>query len=94
MIQLKEIEASELPDEILDFAPIECMDCGYDGHIPRKFFLVEPEISNESEYNELRALIKNELGYDSFGETACDVGYLITVSRCPKCNSENIFEDF
>lgn len=91
---LKEIDPSQLDDEILEFGPIECMACEFNGHIPRKFFVAEPEVSNESEYNELRSLVKAELGYDSFGEVACDAGHVITVSRCPKCGSEEIFEDF
>lgn len=93
-MELKEIDPSQIPNEIKDISPIECMDCGYNGHIPRKFFSVEPAVSNEKEYNELCLLVKEKLGFESFGETGYDDVHLITVCRCPKCGSEEIFEDF
>ena len=93
-MELKEIDSSKLSEEILNFSPIECMNCEFEGHIPRKFFIVEPEITNEEEYNELRSLVKKTLGHDTFSELYCDYGFLISVSRCPKCGSEEIFEDF
>ena len=93
-MELIEINSSEIPEEITDFSPIECMSCGYDGHILRKFFTVKPKINNEKEYNELCLLVKEKLGFESFGETGYDDVYLITVCRCPKCGSEEIFEDF
>jgi len=94
MIQLKEIDSSKLSKEILDFAPIKCMDCGFDGHIPRKFFMVLPDVNREKEYNELQSLVKKQLGYNSFSECYCDAGFLISVCRCPRCGSEKIFKDF
>ncbi len=93
-MQLKEIDSSQIPEEITNFSPIGCMNCGYEGHIPKRFFAVEPKINNEKEYNELCLLVKEKLGFESFGETGYDDVYLITVCRCPKCGSEEIFEDF
>jgi len=93
-MKLREIKSSGIPKEITDFSPIECMDCGYDGHIPQRFFAVEPRVNNENEHNELRLLVKKELGFESFGNTGYDDIDLITVCRCPKCGSEEIFEDF
>lgn len=94
MIRLKETDSSKLPRELLEFAPIACMDCGFDGHISRRFFKVLPGVDNEEEYNELEFLVKKKLGYDSFSEYCCDIGFLISVCRCPKCGSEEVFEDF
>lgn len=93
MLQLKEIDSSTLPEEVIAIAPIECMNCEYDGFIPLKFFKVIPEINNEKEYNELCSLVKEKLGFDSFSECFCDAGYIIGMCRCPECGSEEIFED-
>jgi hypothetical protein len=93
-MELKEVKVSVLPKEISDMTPIECMDCGFDGLIPKKFYRVFPDINNDEEYEELCKLIKKELGHESFGQTGDDKGFIITVSRCPRCNSESIFEDF
>lgn len=94
MIELIEVAASSLPDDVLDFSPIECMECQYNGHIPRQFFKTNQNISNEKEYNELRSLVKKKLGFESFSECYCNDGLVISVCRCPKCGSEEIFEDF
>ena len=93
-MQLKEIDSSQISQEIRDFRPIACINCNYHGHIPKRFFIVELSINNEKEYDELCLLIKEKLGFESFGETGYDDVYLITVCRCPECGSENIFEDF
>ncbi|MBW2975433.1 hypothetical protein KY366_06960 [Candidatus Woesearchaeota archaeon] len=93
-MELREIDPSKLPEEIADFAPIGCMDCGFEGYIPRKLFLVKPEVTNEKEYAELRLLLKNKFGYNSFSECHCELGMIVSVSKCPKCGSESIFKDF
>ena len=92
-IKITGIDSAQIPEEITDFSPIECMDCGYDGYIHQRFFAVE-EVNNEKEYNKFCLLVKEKLGFESFGETGYDNVYLITVCRCPECGSENIFEDF
>lgn len=93
-IKLIKMEPSKLSNEITEFGPIECMDCEFDGVIPLEYFLVSPDIETDKEYNELRKLVKSELGYDSFTETGHEDGLLISVCRCPKCCSEEIFQDF
>ena len=94
MIHLKKIDPGKLSEEVVEFGPIECMKCRFDGHIPKSFYLVESKIDNEDDYKELCRTVKKELGYESFSEASCESGYLITVCRCPKCGSEEIFEDF
>jgi predicted Zn-ribbon and HTH transcriptional regulator len=93
IITLTEINNSKLDNETLEFGPIECMNCGFDGPIPIKYYLVEPEITNEHEYKQLKTSVKKQLGHDSFCETGCEFGDLISVCRCPKCGSEEIFQD-
>lgn len=91
---ITEIDSTQIPKEITDFSPIECMDCGYNGRIPKRFFVVNPGISNQKEYNELCLLVKEKPGFNSFGETGDGEKHIITLCRCPKCGSEAIFEDF
>lgn len=93
MITIREIDSSKLHKEILDYGPVECMDCKFDKNIPVKYYLVEPEINTEKEYLELKKLIKKQLGFNSFEEASSDLGHLINVCRCPKCGSEKIFQD-
>jgi len=94
MIRLKEIDPLKLPRQLLEFAPIACMNCGFDGHISRRFFKVLSDVNSQEEYSKLGSVVKKKLGYDSFTEHYCDIGFLISVCRCPKCGSEEIFEDF
>ena len=93
---LTKVDPLNLSNEITDFAPIECMECEFDGLIPIDYFLVTPEIKTEKEDNEVQVLIEQQLGYKSFHGIGCGIenGDLISVCRCPKCGSEDIFQDF
>lgn len=91
---LTKIDQSKLSREIIDFGPIACMECDFDGSIPIEYFLVKPDLSNEKDYKELQVLISKELGYTSFSEADSDLGHLVSVCRCPNCGSEEIFQDF
>jgi len=93
-MKITEILPSTLSEEITDFGPIECMNCEFDGNIPVTYLLVEPEIESEQEYDQLKTLIKEKYGHDSFMEMPTDNGQIISLTRCPKCNSEEIFQDF
>jgi len=93
---LEKIDSSKLSNEIVDFGPIECMECEFDGPIPIDYFLVTPEIETEKDDKEVQLLIEQQLGYKSFNGIGCGMenGNLISVCRCPKCGSEDIFQDF
>ncbi len=93
-MEIKEINSSQIPKEILNFSPLECMNCGFNGVIPRRFFSVKPSIKNENEYNGFCLLLKEKFGFESFTQTGYGDAELIIVRRCPKCNSDDIFEDF
>lgn len=94
MICLKEIATSELEEEILEFAPVGCLNCGFEDFIPRKFYVLEPRVTDRQGHKKLQKLVRQDLGYDSFKEYTSQVGHVISVSRCPRCGSEKIFEDF
>lgn len=91
---ITKVDAIKLSNEITDFGPVACMECDFDGAIPINYFLVKPGVENEKEYQEVQVLVKNQLGYESFSEVGSDHGDLISVCKCPKCGSEEIFQDF
>ncbi|OFZ77581.1 MAG: hypothetical protein A2560_04460 [Bdellovibrionales bacterium RIFOXYD1_FULL_39_84] len=88
------IDQSTLAEEILEFGPMGCMECEFEGNIPMNYFLVKPDINSEKEYNELKKEIKKQLGFESFTEVGSDLGgLLISVCKCPRCGSKEIFQD-
>jgi len=38
------IDQSTLAEEILEFGPMGCMECEFEGNIPMNYFLVKPDI--------------------------------------------------
>ena len=94
MLTLTEISSSKLDSEITEFAPIECLDCDFDGHIPITYYLVKPGIEKEEQHLQLKKLVADQLGFNSFAEMGCQYGHLISVCRCPRCGSEEIIQDF
>jgi hypothetical protein len=93
-IILTEIPAQKLPTEITEFEPIECLDCNFDSHIPINYYLVRPEIQNEQQYLNLKKFVNLNLGFESFTEMSYEDGLLISVTKCPRCLSEDIIQDF
>lgn len=93
-MKLTEVKPSELSDEVTDYGPIECLNCDFDGHIPISYFLVNSEIETENDFNQLKDFVKEKYGYSSFTEMTYHLGALISATKCPKCNSEEIFQDF
>lgn len=93
-ISLTHIPSESLPSEITEFEPIECLDCGFDAHIPISYHLVKPDIQNEQQYMQLKQFVKLKLGFESFTEMSYEDGLLISISKCPSCSSEDIIIDF
>ena len=91
MITFVKIDHFKLENEVLEYAPEECMECEFNGAIPVKYYLVKANIDNDFQF--LDKEVKKQLGYDQFNQMCCHLGDLISVSRCPKCNSEEIFFD-
>ena len=92
--EISKVDQSKLSDEFLEFGPLACMECDFEGAIPNEYFRVTPDINSEEDYNELKKSVKEQLGYDSFNETNWDDDFFISVCRCPNCGSEEIFQDF
>ena len=94
MINIERILKNELDSQITDFAPIECLDCSFDKEIPIHYYLVKDEIESESDYLKLKETVKAKLGYNTFCEISSELGFLISVSKCPICGSEEIIQDY
>ena len=94
MINIQRIFKNELDYQITEFAPIECLECNFDKEIPIFYYLVKDEISSESDYLKLKDTVKTKLGYSTFCEISSELGFLISVSKCPICGSEEIIQDY
>lgn len=91
---LIKIDPSKLSEEILEFGPEGCMECGNEDDIFLDYFLVTPDFNTEKEFNEVLKEVKLQLGFKSFTEIGSEFeGQLISVCKCPRCGSEEIFQD-
>lgn len=81
-------ESFPLPNGADIIGPVACMDCGFEGEIPQKWFLVDPPIKGESSRLKATELLSAQEGYKSFDDSVWQGGTLASVSWCPKCGSE------
>ena len=91
MLYLEKIDSKKLDNGILEYGPIECMNCQYDGPIQSNYYLIKYD--KDSDFRFLDKEVKKQLGFDQFTQMCSDLGDIISVCRCPKCNSEDIFQD-
>jgi predicted Zn-ribbon and HTH transcriptional regulator len=92
--KLTKIDRSSLSEEILEFGPEGCMECGNENDLFLDYFLISPNFKTEKEFNEVVKEVKLQLGFESFTEVGSDLkGQLISVCKCPQCGSEEIFQD-
>ena len=91
MLDLQKIDQSKLDSEVLEFGPVECMECGYDDVIPVQYYLVKSK--RDSDFQYLDKAVKAQTGFKQFTQMCSELGDLVSVCRCPKCNSEEIFQD-
>lgn len=93
-MKIFEIEASRVSEEITDFVAVECADCEYEGEgaFSQKYFRTEPEIECDATNDQAIGLLK-PLGYSQY-KTFVDDHLILSVSKCPKCGSENIIHDY
>lgn len=91
MLTLQKIDSSKLDNELLEFGPVECMECGFDDEIPVQYYLIKSKNGNDFQY--LEKIVKKQTGHDQFTQMCSQSGDIVSVCRCPKCNSEDIFQD-
>ena len=83
-----------LPDDIDIVGPVSCMDCGFEGEIPQKWFHIDPPLSKKGPCQKALNLLKTQEGYDLFDNNAWQGRTLVSVSWCPKCGSESTVDDY
>ena len=91
MLNLQKIDQSKLDNEVLEFGPIECMECGYDDEIPVQYYLVKSK--RDSDFQYLGKAVKDQTGFEQFTQMCSGSKDIISVCRCPRCKSEEIFQD-
>ena len=94
-MEIFELEASKLSEDITDFVAVECSDCEYEGEgdFSQKYFWTKPEIECDATHDKAIELLK-PLGYSKYTVfPAADV-VVLSVSKCPKCGSEDIIQDY
>lgn len=92
-INIKKISSASLPAEATDFCPVECLDCENNGNISQAFFRVKPYIDNEHQEKLVSKYLDSRFGFKKFSVLFSDKGMIITSSKCPECDSENIVLD-
>jgi hypothetical protein len=94
-MELTEVPDSfHLPDGIDIIGPVACMDCGFEGEIPQKWFHIDPPLSRKGSRRKAMDLLKTQEGYESFDNNVWQGGTLVSVSWCPKCGSESTVDDY
>ena len=95
-IEIRELNAKEvkLPEEFECFGPVECMNCKNNAGFKIRYF--ELSISNENMLidKEIKRLMTEKYGIKDYGTIAGGDKEILTSSKCPKCDSSEIFEDF
>ena len=94
MINIEKVSKNKLDSQITEFALMECLDCNFDKEIPIHYYLVKDEIKSEEDCLKLKEAIKSKLAHNTFCKISSELGFLISVSKCPICGSEEIIQDY
>jgi predicted Zn-ribbon and HTH transcriptional regulator len=93
-MQLTEItEPFLIPDWVDAVGPVACMDCGFEGQIPQKWFYVDPPMTTAKRRELAVEVLQKQTKHKSFDSHVWEKGSLASVSWCPKCGSENLEVD-
>lgn len=98
-IEIKELSSNEidkLDEEIKTFSPVKCMNCGFNSNFKRRFFFVNFEPENKLDEIQIEKIMKKEFSITEYGVFVggSSEGCYLTASKCPKCNSEDVFWDY
>lgn len=95
-VEIKELKTEEVkfPDDFGSFRPIVCMNCNNKDDLKTRYF--EVNVSNENLFvdNEINKIMEEEYGLKNYGHISSSEIDILTYSSCPKCKSDEIFEDF
>jgi hypothetical protein len=94
MLSLTVIENSIIDSNITECKPQECMSCKFNGEIPATYYHLK-STCKEDDNVDLDKFIEKEISYTQFSHTYDpNIGDIIGTSKCPRCGSDNIFEDY
>lgn len=65
MIKISKFESGTIDPQALAFAPIEYMNCNFDGSILTECFLITPDLETENDYLELEQVLTVQLGHNN-----------------------------
>ena len=95
--EIKELspeEMAKLNDEIKSLSPIVCTNCDYRGNFNKRLFSITFEPENKLDFIQVKAIMEKRFKVTNFGTIVGDQEAFLTVAKCPKCDSEDIFWDF
>ena len=90
---VQELGESAIPQYIKEFEPVECFDCSYDEFIPQKYFFIKSDSNSEVNEETVSKYLNAKYDIKNFNVFASDEGTYVTISKCPKCGSDNIIVD-
>jgi len=92
--ELTQDEINKLTDEIKDFNPVRCMNCHNKKGFIRRLFMINVSPENRLIKQEIGHIMKEKFNITHHGWWSGEDLNILTVSRCPKCNSEHIIWDY
>jgi hypothetical protein len=92
--ELTQDEISSLTEEIKDFSPVRCMNCHNEKGFIRRLFMINVSPENRLIEQETEHIMKEKFNITHHGWWSGEDLNILTVSRCPKCNSEHIIWDY
>lgn len=96
-IEIRELTKDEIcdfTDEIKDFAPVRCMNCHNEKEFTRRLFIINVSPENKLVEQETKYIMKEKFNVTHYGWWSGEDTNILTVSRCPKCQSEHIIWDY
>ena len=90
--ELKEL--GNLPEDLEGFKPVRCMNCKNEGRLKARFFLINTAPENLFIEKQTKRIMKEKYDINHYGHFTGGEKEMLTVSKCPKCGSEDIVWDY
>jgi hypothetical protein len=97
VVEIRELtndDISTLSEEIKDFGPVRCMNCQNEIGLVRRLFLINVSPENTLIEQETKQIMEEKFNITHYGWWSGETPNILTVSRCPKCDSEHIIWDY
>ncbi|MEW5897203.1 MAG: UPF0158 family protein [Nanoarchaeota archaeon] len=95
-VEIKELSKDEvkLPEEWETFRPVACMNCHNAEGLAIRYFELNVPAENMLIEKEIERVMKEKFEVENYGTIGGGDKVILTASECPKCKSNEIFEDF